>query len=208
MIKEGITILITILILGACVSICVADDYDIYTTFVANGTGDFDRTLDVQTELGFEGKSLDEDFYTKWMGTGHPSKWNFDSVLEVFMGNSTDREDEKISTIDYGQTAFSTNSDWKICSKNYGTGAMQSVTARGNMMESLELGIDDYVSEFTIEGAVNGQMRLKQKAVDPVTRITYLAEDTRLYGQYDIVWESSIEDLSYPAGEEDWLGCP
>jgi hypothetical protein len=208
MIKKGITILMAIVILGACVSVASADDYNIYTSFVANGTGDFDRTLEVQTELGFDGKSLDEDYYTKWMGTGPSSKLNFDSVLEVFMGNSTDKEDVKVSTIDYGQTAFSTNSDWKLCSKNYGTGAMQSVSSRGNMMNALELGIDDYVSEFILESAVNGQMRLKQKAVDPVTRITYLEEDTRLYGQYEIMWESAIEDLSYPAGEEDWLGCP
>jgi len=207
--EKVITILMSILILGSLMSVAVADDYNIYTAFVANGTGDFDRELEVKTALGYEGKTLEEDYYTKWMGTGPSSKWDFESVLEVFMGNSTDTEDEeKTSMIDYAQTGFSTNADWAICSKNYDIGAMQSVSARGNMMESLELGIEDYVNELKLEGAINGRMRIVEKAVDPISRITHLKTDTRLYGQYDVALNSVIEDLSYPEGEEDWLGCP
>ena len=206
--KKVIIILIAALVLSACMSIAIAEDYEISTELVINGTGSFDRELDVQTELGFAGKSLDEDYYTRWMGTNGDSKIQYDSTLEVYMGNSTEFEDKKETTIDYAQTAFSTNAKWRFCSENYDVGAAQGVTSNGNMMRSFELGMDDALSEFDLEGSVNGRMRLMQKAVDPVSKILYLEEDTRLDGRYDIDWYSYIEKISYPEGEEDWLGCP
>ena len=208
--KKGIiTLLISaFVIIGAVIGVAAAEDYNIVSELSANGTGSFDRTLSVQTELGYAGKTLDEDFYTRWMGTDGDSKLQFDSALEIFMGNSPDFEDKKISTIDYGQTTYSTNAKWELHSKNYDIGASQCASTKGNMMESLEVGMDDTVNEFDFEGSINGRARFTEKAVDPVSRVIYLDEDTRFDGRYDIRKYSAIEKISYPEGEEDWLGCP
>ena len=204
---KGITILIAVLILSTCMSVAIAEDYDIVTELQVNGTGDFDRTLKVQTDLGYMGKTLDEDFYTLWMGTSSDSNMQYDSVLEVYMGNSSEFEDERITTIDYAQTAFSTNVKQLVCSKNYDMGSRQGFSSKGNLIKSFEVGMDDAVNEFNIDASVNGRLRLMQKVVDPVTRVIYLDEDTRLDGRYDIAWNSYIDKISYPEGEEDWLGC-
>lgn len=207
--KKGITIFVAGLVLiGALIGTVIAEDYDIVTDLLVNGTGSFDRTLEVQTELGYMGKSLTEDYYTKWMGTDGDSKIEYDSTLEIYMGNSSEFEDKKVSTIDYAQTAFSTNAKWLICSENYDIGASQGAYSNGNQMKSVEIGMDDTVNEFDMEGSVNGRLRLMQKVVDPVSRIVYLDEDTRLDGRYDVDWYAYAEKVSYPEGEEDWLGCP
>ncbi len=207
--KKGLTILIAALIVAsALVGSTIAEDYDISTELAINGTGSFDRELNVQTELGYAGKSLEEDYYTRWMGTDGDSKIQYDSILEIFMGNSSAFNDTKVTSIDYAQTAYSMNTKQLVCSKNYDMGASQGFAAYGNSMKSFEVGMDCTVNEFEIEGSVNGRMRLMQKAVDPVTRIVYLDEDTKLDGQYDFDWYGYIEKISYPEGEEDWLGCP
>jgi hypothetical protein len=207
--KKGIMILIAAMVLAIAFSgVTMAEDYEISTELSINGTGSFDRELDVQTELGFAGKSLDEDFYTRYMGTDGDSKIQYDSTLEIFMGNSSEFNDTKVTTIDYAQTAFSTNAKQLVCSKNYDMGASQGFYSKGNTMKSFEVGMDDAVNEFEIEGSVNGRMRLMQKAVDPVTRVIYLDEDTKLDGRYDLNWYGYIEKISYPAGCEDYLGCP
>jgi hypothetical protein len=73
--KKGLTILIAALIVAsALVGITMAEDYEISTELAINGTGSFDRELNVQTELGYAGKSLEEDYYTRWMGTDGDSK--------------------------------------------------------------------------------------------------------------------------------------
>ena len=206
--KKGIMILIAVLILSTCMSVVTAEDYDLATELQINGTGSFDRTLKVQTDLGYIGKTLDEDYYTRWMGTEGNSNMQYDSVLEVYMGNSSEFEDERITTIDYAQTAFSTNAKQLMCSKNYDMGSRQGFYSKGNLIKSFEVSMDDAVNEFDIEASVNGHLRLMQKVVDPVTRVIYLDEDTRLDGRYDVAWNSYIEKISYPAGDEDWLGCP
>ena len=206
--KKIITILIAAMVLCMCASVAIAEDYDIATELQINGTGSFDRTLKVQTDLGYTGKSLDEDYYTRWMGTDGDSNLQYDSSLEIYMGNSSEFEDERVTTIDYAQTAFSTNAKQLVCSKNYDMGASQGFMSKGNIMKSFEVGMDDAVNEFDFEGSVNGRLRLMQKAVDPITRVIYLDEDTRLDGRYDAVWNSYIEKISYPEGCEDWLGCP
>lgn len=207
--KKGITILIAgLIIFGAVIGVAVAEDYDIATELSINGTGSFDRTLNVQTELGYAGKTLDEDYYTKWMGTDGDSNLQYDSALEIYMGNSSEFEDQRVTTIDYAQTAFSTNAKQLVCSKNYDMGSSMGFYSKGNLMKSFEVGMDDTVNEFDIEGSVNGRIRLMQKVVDPVSRVVYLDEDTRLDGRYDVDWYAYAEKISYPEGEEDWLGCP
>jgi len=207
--KNALTILIAAMVLSIAFSgVAVAEDYEISTELSINGTGSFDRVLDVKTELGFAGKSLDEDYYTRWMGTDGDSKIQYDSTLDVYMGNSSEFEDQKVSTIDYAQTAFSTNAKQLVCSRNYDMGASQGFYSKGNLMKSFEVGMDCSVNEFEIEGSVNGHMRLMQKVVDPVSKIVYLEEDTKLDGRYDLDWYAYAEKISYPEGEEDWLGCP
>lgn len=207
--KKRITILVAAFTLAIVFSgVAVAEDYELSTELSINGTGSFDRTLNVQTELEYLGKTLDEDFYTRWMGTDGDSKLQYDSTLEVYMGNSSEFEDQKVTAIDYAQTAFSTNAKQLICSKNYDMGSSQGFYSKGNLIKSFEVGMDDTVNEFDIEGSVNGRLRLMQKVVDPVSRIVYLDEDTRLDGRYDVDWYAYAEKISYPEGEEDWLGCP
>ena len=207
--EKGLTICIAAMVLSIAFSgVAVAEDYEISTELTINGTGSFDRVLNVQTELGYAGKSLDEDYYTRWMGTDGDSKLQYDSTLDVYMGNSSEFEDQKVSTIDYAQTAFSTNARQLVCSSNHDMGASQGFYSKGNLMKSFEVGMDCSVNEFEIEGVVNGHMRLMQKVVDPVSKIVYLEEDTKLDGRYDLDWYAYAEKISYPEGEEDWLGCP
>ena len=207
--KKVITILVAAMVLSIAFSgVALAGDYEISTELTINGTGSFDRVLNVQTELGFTGKSLDEDYYTKWMGTDGDSKIQYASTLDVYMGNCSESEDQKVSTIDYAQTAFSTNAKQLVCSSNYDVGASQGFYSKGDLMKSFEVGMDDSVNEFDIEGTVYGRMRLMQKVVDPVSRVIYLDEDTSMDGFYDLAWYAYAEKICYPEGEEDWLGCP
>jgi hypothetical protein len=207
--KKGIMILIAAMVLSIAFSgAAMAEDYEISTELSINGTGSFDRELDVQTELGFAGKSLEEDFYTKFMGTDGDSNLQYDSTLEVYMGNSSEFNDTRMTEISYAQTAFSTNAKQLVCSRNYDMGASQGFYSKGNLMKSFEVSMDCAANEFDLEGSVNGRLRLMQKAVDPVSRVIYLDEDVRLNGRYDTNWYSYIEKISYPEGTEDWLGCP
>lgn len=207
--KKGISVLIAgLIVIGAVIGNVVAEDYEIDTELTINGTGSFDRELEVQTELGFAGKSLDEDFYTKYMGTNGDSKLQYASVLEVYMGNSSEFKDTKITTIDYAQTKKSTNAKWLICSSNYDMGGSAGAISKGSMITSVQVSMDDAVNEFELEGSVNGRLRLMQKAVDPTSKAVYLVEDTKLEGRYDVSWYSYIEKISYPEGDGDWLGCP
>jgi len=207
--KKGIMgLMVALIITGAAIGAVTAEDYDIVSELSVNGTGSFDRTMKVQTELGYAGKTLDEDFYTRWMGTDGDSKLQFDSTLEIFMGDSPEFEDKKISTIDYAQTVYSTNAKWEIYSGNYNVGASHCAFVNGNMMESMEVGMDDTLNEFEFEGSVNGRARFTEKAVDPVSRVIYLDDDTSFDGRFDILKYSAIEKISYPEDEGDWLGCP
>lgn len=208
MVKK-LAILITFLFLiSSIIGVTVAEDYELSTELSINGTGSFDRTLNVQTELGYAGKSLEESFYTRFLGTDGDSNLEYDSVLEVYMGNSSEFEDARVTEISYAQTAFSTNAKWALCSENYDIGAAQGATSKGNLIRSVEVSMDCMANEFDLEGSVNGRLRFMQKAVDPVSRVVYLDEDVRLDGRYDTTWYGFIEKISYPEGEEGWLGCP
>ena len=197
-----------LVIMGAVIGVAAAEDYDIVSELSVNGTGSFDRTMKVQTELGYAGKTLNEDFYTRWMGTDGDSKLQFDSNLAIFKGESPEFEDKEITTIDYAQTVYSTNAKWEVHSKNYDIGASQCASTKGNMMESMEVGMDDTLNEFEFEGSVNGRARFTEKAVDPVSKVIYLDDDTSFAGRFDILKYSAIEKISYPEDEGDWLGCP
>ncbi|MBE9593904.1 MAG: hypothetical protein IMF19_10560, partial [Proteobacteria bacterium] len=98
--KKGITVLIAgLIVFGAVIGISTAEDYIIESETSVNGTGSFDIDMGVQTEKGFAGKKLSESFYTRFMGTDGDSNLQFNSALEIFMGNSTEHENESITDV-------------------------------------------------------------------------------------------------------------
>jgi len=207
--KKGITILIAaMVIVGTVIGVVTAEDYDIVSESSINGTGSFDITLKVQTELDYMGKSLTNDFYTKWMGTDGDSDLRYNSALEVFMGNSSEFKDKRVTEIDIAETALSSNGKQRFCMENYDAGVSHGFTSNGNLIKSFEGGMLDNLNEFEIEGSVYGRMRLMQKVVDPVDRTMYLNEDIRLDGKYDFMKYMFAEKISFPEGDSDWLGCP
>jgi hypothetical protein len=210
-VKKGLTILIVAIMGIAIVGMfgqAAAADLIVESELRVSGNGSFDRDMAVQTEMGYAGKRLTETFYTRYLGTDGNSQLEYASSLEVYMGNSTEFENETVSEIAYAQTAASTNAKQQVCSSNYDVGASQGFSAKGHMGKSFETVMDDHISEFEIEGKVIGSVRLMQKVVDPESRLKYVEEDTRLDGRYDFTWMAYAEDPSYPEGEEDWLGCP
>ena len=209
---RNITILI-VAILGIAIvgmfGVAAAADMNIETELRVAGNGSFDRDMTVQTEMGYAGKRLTETYYTRYMGTDGNSQLEYASSLEVYMGNSTEFDNETVTEIAYAQTAVSTNARQLVCAYNYDIGASQAFSANGpQMAKSFETVMDDKISEFNIEAKVLGRIRLMQKVVDPETRIIYVDDDTQLEGRYDLEWSAYAEMLSYPAGEESWLGCP
>jgi hypothetical protein len=211
MMRKGLIIGVAILglVIVGMFGSAAAADMEIETELQVSGNGSFDRDMTVQTELGYAGKRLTETFYTRYLGTDGNSQLEYASSLDVYMGNSTEFENETISEITYSQTAESTNANQLVCFSNYDIGASQGVSAKGPYLaKSFEGVMDDHISEFEIEGKVIGRVRLMQKVVDQKSRLKYVDEDTRLEGRYDFAWAAYAELLNYPAGEEDWLGCP
>ena len=212
--KKGITLAILAIVGLAIVGmfgIAAAADLEIETELQVSGNGSFSRDMEVHTEQGYAGKRLTETFYTRYLGTNGNSQLEYASSLGVYMGNSTELENETVSDITYAQTSVSTNAKQLVCASNYDMGckgASQGFSAEGHMAKSFETVMDDHISEFEIEGKVIGSVRLMQKVVDPKSRLKYVHEDTQLDGRYDFSWTAYAEDLSYPEGEEDWLGCP
>jgi hypothetical protein len=210
--KKGITILMAILIFVSAAivfsSSVVASDYIIDSDLQISGNGSFNRELLAQTELGYAGKRMEESYYTRWMGTDGLTILDYDSSLEMFMGKSLEFEETPVATIDYAQTAMSTNAKQTICSQNYDIGVAQGAKLKGNAIKSFEVNMDDRANEFNIEGSINGYIKLRQKVVDPVNQTVYLYEITELDGRYDFNWDAYAERTDYPAGDEAWLGCP
>jgi hypothetical protein len=209
---KGITVLIVaimgIAIVGMFGAVAAADR-SIETELRVSGNGSFSRDMGAQTEMGYAGKRLTETYYTRYMGTDGNSQLEYASSLEMYMGNSTELEDETVTEIAYAQTAVSTNAKQLVCSSNYDIGVSQGFSANGPFLaKSFESVMDDHISEFEMEAKVLGRIRLMQDVVDPESRLKYEYEDTQLEGQYDLEWSAYAEDLSYPEGEEPWLGCP
>lgn len=209
--KKGLTILIVAIMGIAIVGMfgqAAAADLIVESELRVSGNGSFNRDMAVQTEMGYAGKRLTETFYTRYLGTDGNSQLEYASSLEVYMGNSTEFDNETVSEIAYAQTAASTNAKQRVCSNNYDVGVIQGFSAKGHMGKSFETVMDDHISEFEIEGKSIGSVRLTEKVVDPESRIKYVDVDTHLYGQYDFAWSAYAEDPSYPEDEECWLGCP
>ncbi|MCK4817162.1 hypothetical protein KA005_15435, partial [bacterium] len=165
--------------------------------------------MTVQTEKGYAGKRLTETFYTRYLGTDGNSQLEYASSLELYMGNSTELDNETVTEIAYAQTAVSSNAKQLVCSSNYDIGASQGFSANGPYLaKSFESVMDDHISEFEMEAQVLGRIRLMQKVVDPESRLKYVHEYTELEGKYNLEWSAYAEDISYPEGEESWLGCP
>ena len=209
--KKGLTILVVAIVGLAIVGMfgtAAAADLIIETGLQVSGNGSFNRDMTVQTEMGYAGKRLTETFYTRYLGTDGNSRLEYASSLEVYMGNSTEFENETVTEIGYAQSASSTYAKQRVFSSNYDIDAAQGFSAKGHMGKSFETVMDDHVSEFEIEGKVIGRVRLMQKVADQESRLKYVHEDTQLDGEYDFAWSAYVEDLSYPEGEESWLSCP
>jgi hypothetical protein len=132
MIKKGLTILIAAIVITGliCVIGSAAADMNIETELRASGNGSFSRDMEVQMKYA--------------------------SSLGVYMGNSTEFENETVSEITYAQTAASTNAKQRVCSSNYDIAASQGFSTEGHTGKSFETVMDDHVSEFEIEGKVSG----------------------------------------------------
>ena len=207
--KKGITILIAgLIIIGAVIGNTIAGEYIIESETSINGTGSFDIDLAVQTEKGFEGKKLTESFYTRFMGTDGDSNIQFNSALEIFMGNSTELDNESITDIAYAQTTLSTNAKHFVSFANYDVGTSICVDTKEDSVILFEGVMEDNVNSFELEGTVMGYARMTQKVVDQVTRVKYLDEDTRLWGRHAFNLNAFVEKASYPEGCGDYLGCP
>lgn len=210
--KKGLTLAIVAIVGLAIVGMfgtAATADMNIETELRVSGNGSFNRDVVAQTDMGYAGKRLTETYYTRYMGTDGNSEVEYASSLEMYMGNSTEFENGTVTEIAYSQTAVSTNAKQRVCSSNYVIGASQGFSADGPYLaKSFESVMDDHISEFEMEAQVLGRIRLMQKVVDPESRLKHVHEDTELEGKYNLEWSAYAEDLSYPEGEESWLGCP
>lgn len=205
--KKGITILVVVLMLASMVSLVTAVDLEIGRELTVEGVGSFDCNLEVQSEKGFEGQKLEETLYTRWRGTDGDSAISYNSNLEVFISNLTGNN--RTAEIMYAQTAQTTNAKQLLCSDDYSLGAAVGFYSKGNNTKSFELFTDSDLSEFEIQGSVEGRLKLMQKVVDPVNMTRYMQEVTQLDGAYTYAWNTFVERSGYPeAGCEDWLACP
>ena len=208
--KKGLTILIaSMILLSVVISSTAAEDYIIESEMAINGTGSFDIDMGVQTEKGFAGKKLSESFYTRFMGTDGNSNLQFNSALEIYMGNSTEHDNESITDIAYAQTALSTNAKHFARFSNYDVGASVCIATKEDSVVLFEGIMEDNVNSFELEGSVTGYARITEKVVDPTTQVNYLDKDTRLWGRHVFNSNHFVEKVSYPKGGlGDWLGCP
>jgi len=207
--KKGLTILIAIIMLGMFVGTAAAVDLEIGRELTVNGVGSFDCDLEVQTEAGYAaGQKLEETLYTRWMATDGESAIEYNSNLEVFVSNITG--DNKTAEIAYAQTAQTTNAKQLLCSEDYTLGAAVGFYSKGDSMKSFELFTDPDLSEFEMEGTIEGRLKLMQKVVDPDANHTkYMVEVTQLDGVYEYAWNTFVERSGYPEGVcDEWLGCP
>ena len=207
--KKGLTIVTTLIALSIFVGSAMAVDLEIGRELTVNGVGSFDCNLEVQSEAGCaSGQKLEETMYTRWMATDGESTISYNSNLEVFMSNMTG--DNRTAEIVYAQTAQTTNAKQLLCSEDYTLGAAVGFYSKGDSMKSFELFTDPDLSEFEMEGTIEGRLKLMQKVVDPDANHTkYMTEVTRLDGNYTYSWNTFVERLGYPAGEcDEWLSCP
>lgn len=205
--KKGITISIVVLMLASVVGLVTAVDLEIGRELTVKGVGSFDCNLEVQSQKGFEGQKLEETLYTRWMGTDGDSAILYSSNLEVFMSNITG--DNQTAEIMYAQTAQTTNAKQLLCSEDYTLGASVGFYSKGNSTKSFELFTDSDLSEFEMEGSIEGRLKLMQKVVDPTNMTRYMQEVTQLDGSYNYAWSAFAERSGYPAGGcDDYLACP
>jgi hypothetical protein len=205
--KKGLTILIAVLMLASVIGTAAAVDLEIGRELIVKGTGSFNCDLEVQTEKGYEGQKLEETLYTRWMGTNGNSAISYSSNLEVFISNITG--DNRTAEIMYAQTAQTTNAKQLLCSEDFTLGAAVGFYSKGDNIKSFELFTDPDLSEFEIEGTIEGRLKLMRKVIDPVSMTSYMQEVIQLDGEYTYAWNAFAEQSGYPeAGCDDYLACP
>ena len=206
--KKVIMMLIALIIFGLFVGSAAAVDYEITSELRVEGVGSFDRELDAQTEYGYDGITLEEMFYTRFLGTNGGGPIEFSSIFTLYKGNSTQFENQSTAEIEYSQTSDSDSAKHYFFGKNYELGAATGFITRGDTIKSFSLFMDPVTEEFDMEAKVDGRVVVMQKVSDPNTRFVYVDEVTRVDGKNDIVWNTFVERLDFPAGDCDWLGCP
>lgn len=207
--KKIILIIAGLLILTLFIGGAMAIEYEITSELEIVGINcSLDRELDAQTEYGYAGIILEESFYTKYLGTGGGAPFDYHSIFGLYIGNSTQFENETTAEIEYSQTSDSISVKHYMCGKNYELGAAAGFVSGGDAIKSFDLFMDPVTEELGLEAKIDGRIVLMQKVADPDTRFVYVDEVTRVDGKNDIVWSTFVERLDYPAGDCDWLGCP
>jgi hypothetical protein len=209
--KKVITILMALFVFGLFVGSAAAIEYEITSELKVESIGSncsFDREFDVQTEYGYEGITLEESFYTRYMGTDGGGPISYNSIFGLYKGNSTQFENQTTAEIEYAQTSNSIFAKHTLCAKDYELGAAVGFISLGNSTKVFELFMDPVITELDLEAIVDGRITIIHKVADPETGFMYLDEVTRLDGESNVVDSFYVERLDFPAGCEDWLGCP
>ena len=206
--KKVIMMLTALIIFSLFVGSAAAVDYEITSELKVEGVGSFDRELDAQTEYNYEGITLEEIFYTRWMGTNGGGPIEYSSIFTLYKGNSTQFENQSTAEIEYSQTSDSISAKHSFFGKNYELGAAAGFITKGNTTKSFSLFMDPITEEFDLEAKVDGRIVIANKVADPDTRFVYMDEVTRIGGKNNITDTFYVERADFPAGCEDWLGCP
>ena len=207
---KGMTILTTIILTCLLISSVTAIELDISSELKVSGINcSFDRELDAQTEYGYKGLNLEESYYTRYLGTDGGGPIEYHSVFQLFMGNSTEFENETTSEIVYSQTSSTVRAKQYLCAKDYELGAASGFDSRGDGMRNVELFMDPMAAEFDLKAKTDGRIILMQKVADPETHFVYVEEVTQLDGETNVLWNTAVEMSGFPEeGCDDYLACP
>lgn len=209
--KKGLTVLMTAMIvlgiiLGGGVTVIAADDFMIGRELSIAGEGTIDIDLEVQTEKYYGGLKLCDRVYTPARGFKGVSYVEYVSELE--MGRYNDSDNITVD-MEYAQTVNVENAKGQFIAKNYVIGSASGYEYVGNVNQDVSVYSDSTLSESDVTGAVEGEMTLVQKVVDPETRVVMILDVSNFVGNFNYNHSTYVEYISYPAaGREEYLGCP
>jgi hypothetical protein len=209
--KKVLTIFVVAMaILGLfCSSISAAGyDRNIGSSFSISGMGIIDALLEVNTDDNYSGLSLSQNIYTPSLGLKGPSLLAYSSVFELGMYNVSG--ENRTLDLTYSEDGLASNVRHTMNIKNYQIGSVAGFLYTGNGTQNIEAYSDNTLSEIAIDGMIEGEMRLSQKTVDPITGVVLSRDVTEFEGNYDYSWSTYSQLIDYPAskGLNDWLLCP
>ena len=204
--KKG---LIAVLIIITLYSIgnATAIDLEIGRELTIEGRGLFDCDLEVQSESGFNGQKLEDALYTRWLRSDSDNAIAYTSNLEVYISNITCAN--QTAEIYYAQRAQTENTKQLMCSVDYPLGASVGFYSHGDATKQFELFTDPTLSEFDMEGTIDGRQKLMQKVIAPTNYTRYITDITQFEGEFRYAHSTFVELSEFPAGGvKDYLGCP